>query len=102
MSRHGEMQDPAPFVSQNHEYVQHPKVNRRHREEVDRYHTLDVILQEGPPSLRRRLAVSRHIFANAGFANLDAQLEQFSVNPRSTPEWILAAHIPNQCTHLFR
>jgi hypothetical protein len=27
MSRHREMQDPAPFVSQNHEYVQHPRVD---------------------------------------------------------------------------
>jgi len=56
MCRHAEMQDPAAVVSQHQEYVQYLKANRRHREEVDRYHRLDVIRKEGSPGLRWRLA----------------------------------------------
>jgi len=69
-------------VSQDQEYVQQLKANGRHREEVDRYHRLEVILQEGPPGLRRWLAASHHILADAGLADVDAQLKQFPVDAR--------------------
>jgi hypothetical protein len=58
------MQNPAAIVSQDQEYVQHLKTNGRHREEVDRYHSLQVILQECAPALRRRLAASHHVLAD--------------------------------------
>src|SRR6516225_7798809 len=101
VSGHGEMQDPAAVVSQHQEYVQHLKPNGWHREEVDRYHTFDVILQERPPGLRRWLAASRHIFANAGFADVDAEFEEFAVDARRSPKRVLAAHSPNQLSNLF-
>src|SRR6516164_6303036 len=96
MSRHGEMENPATVVSQDQEYVQHLKANGRHREEVDRYHGLDVILHEGPPGLRRWLAASRYILGNTGLADVDAQLEQFAVDARRSPQRIVAAHLANQ------
>jgi hypothetical protein len=58
---------------------------RPHREEVDRYQTLDVILQEGPPRLRWRLAAAHHVFANAGFADVDTEFEVFAVDARRSP-----------------
>src|SRR6516164_11831242 len=61
MSRHAAMENPATVVRQDQEYVQHLKAHGWHREEVDRYHGLEVIFQEGPPGLRRWLAASRHI-----------------------------------------
>ena len=82
MCRHTEVQYPAAVVSQHQEYVQHLKPNGRHGEKVDRYQTLDVILKEGPPRLRRRLAAARHIFADAGFADVDAEFEEFAVDAR--------------------
>jgi hypothetical protein len=45
-----------------------------------------VILQEGPPGLRRWLADSHHILANTGLADVDAQLEQFAVDARRGPK----------------
>ena len=53
MSGDVEMNDPPSVVSQHKKHVQHLKANRRHGEKVDRHHTLDVILKEGPPGLRR-------------------------------------------------
>ena len=46
-----EVDDAAPVVSQHQKYVQHPEADRWHREEVHRDHGLDVILEEGSPSL---------------------------------------------------
>ena len=83
-------------MSQDQEYVQHLKTNGRHREEVDRYHGLEVILQEGPPGLRRWLAASHHIPGTTGLANVDAQLEQFAVDARRSPQRIVVAHLADQ------
>ena len=47
-------------------------------------------------TLRRWLAASRHILANTGLANVDAQLEQFAVDARRAPKRIVAAHLANQ------
>jgi hypothetical protein len=67
-----------------------------HREEVDRYHGLEVILQEGPPGLRRWLAASHHILGNTGLADVDAQLEQFAMDARRSPKRMVAAHLADQ------
>jgi hypothetical protein len=96
MSGRGEMENPATVVRQDQEYVQHLKANAWHREEVDRYHGLEVILQEGAPGLRRWLAASHHILGNTGLADVDAQLEQFAVDARRSPQRMVAAHLANQ------
>ena len=42
------------------------------------------------------------VLAHAGLADVDAELEQLAVNPRSAPEWVLTTYGANQRTHLFR
>ena len=97
-----EMHDPPSIVSQNQENVQDLKPNRRHGEEVDRHHGFDVILKEGPPGLRRWLVMPRHVFAYAGLADVDAELEQFAVYTRCAPQHILAAQPADQFSNIFR
>src|SRR5262249_2751186 len=65
-------------------------------------HGLHVVVEEGPPSLGRRGVATDQILAHARLADIDAELEQLAVNPRSPPERILAAHGANQLAHLFR
>ena len=55
-----------------------------------------VIFHEGPPGLRWWLAASHHVFANAGFADVDAEFEEFSMDARRSPKRIVAAHPANQ------
>ena len=43
--------------------------------------------------------MANHVFAYAGFADVDAQLEEFA---RSAPKWVLAAHLPNQFSDPLR
>ena len=40
--------------------------DRRHGKEVDQHQAVDVIVQEGAPALRWRLAMPRHILGHAG------------------------------------
>jgi hypothetical protein len=45
--------------------------------------------------------VADHILAHAGLADLNTELEQFAVDPRSSPERIVAAHLANQLADVF-
>ena len=45
-----------------------------------------MVVEEGAPSLGGRVAAADYILAHARFADVDAQLEQLAVNPRSAPE----------------
>src|SRR5215469_10118371 len=101
VSGHAEMQDSATVVSQHQEYVGYLKANGRHREEVDGHHGPDMILKGGSPGLRRLLPPTCHVLAHARFPDVDAQFEQFTMDTRRTPEWILAAHPANQLPNLF-
>ena len=96
VSRDAEVEDPAALVGQHQEYVQDLEPDGRHGEEVDRDHGLEVILEEGAPGLRGRPPVAHQVFAHAGLADVDAELEQFPVNARSAPERILPAHLADQ------
>ena len=102
MRSHVEMHDPSSVVSQNQEYVQDLKSDRRHGKEIDRHHGLDVILEEGPPSLRRWLPLADDVLAHAGLADIDTEFQQLTVDAGCTPKWILAAHFPNQLADFFR
>jgi hypothetical protein len=74
MSGHGKVENPAAVVCQHKKYTQHLESDRRHRKEVYRNHGFDVIVEEGPPSLRWRFAVADHILAHARFAEANAEL----------------------------
>ena len=54
------------------------------------------IVKEGSPGLGRWLAASRHVLANTGLADVDAELEQFAVDTRRSPKRVFAAHPANQ------
>jgi hypothetical protein len=102
MSRYVEMDDTATLVAQDHEHVENLETDRRHGEEVNRHQGLDVILQEGSPGLGGRSAPANHVLADARLANIDAQLEEFPVDARSTPQWVFSAHPADQFSNLDR
>jgi hypothetical protein len=96
MGGHSEVQYASPLVCQHQEDIKDLEPDRRYGEEVNGNHTLHVVLQESPPGLGRRSPAADHVLAHAGLADVDAKLEQFTVNPRGTPERIVAAHRTNQ------
>src|SRR6476469_8225493 len=55
-----------------------------------------MVEEERSPALRRRSSSPRHVLRNGGLADIDAELEEFSMDARSAPEWIGEAHLPDQ------
>ena len=96
------MEDAASLMSQHQEYVEDLEAERRNNEEVHRHKVFDVILQEGPPSLRWRLPVTDHVLAHASLADVHAEFEQFAVNPWGSPGWVRPAHQTDQIAYVFR
>jgi hypothetical protein len=61
-----------------------------------------MILQESAPGLGRRLAAAQHVLTDAALADVDAELEQLTVDARRAPARILPAHLANQVPKLAR
>src|SRR3974390_630663 len=91
-----EPQDLPPAVAHDQQPIQQPKRQRRHHKQIHRGDTICMIAQKRLPSLRRRRPPSRHILGDAGLANVDAELEQFTMNARCAPQRVGNAHLPDQ------
>ncbi len=102
VSGDGAVENAPTIVGQHQEDGQNLKADRRYREEVDRNQALHMVLQERPPGLRWWFSPADQVFAHARFADIEAQLQQLTMNARRTPEWILAAHRTNPVTDLLR
>ena len=61
-----------------------------------------MIAQKGLPALRRWLPSPRHVFCHGGLPNIDAKLEQFTVDPRCSPKRVRDAHVANELANDFR
>src|SRR5262245_48523903 len=61
-----------------------------------------MIFQKGSPTLRGRPSMADHILTHARLPDIDAQLQQFAVDARSSPKRVLAAHLSDQLTHFHR
>jgi hypothetical protein len=56
-----------------------------HGEEVDGDQIPDMVSEEGAPGLRGLGAARRHEAGDGAFRNLDAKLQELSVNARGAP-----------------
>ena len=79
MFGHVEVQDPAAIMDKHDQDKKNPKCRRWHREEVNRHKFADVVVQERPPALRRRLRSSWHPSRDGSFGDVDPELEEFAV-----------------------
>jgi hypothetical protein len=102
MSRHTAVEKAPPVVGQHQKDVQDLKADRGYGKKVDGHQTGDVILQESPPGLGRRLWLSHHALADGGFGDLKAGFQQLAVDPRGTPVRMAAADRSEQITNLSR
>ena len=81
-----DMEDLTAVVGEHDEDPQDPECERWNDEEVDRGELADMIVEEGAPGLRRWRTTTHQVLADRGFGDLDAELEQLAVDPRSAPE----------------
>src|SRR5258707_5186000 len=92
--------DLPAIMRQNDGHVEQPKRRRRHYKHVDGSDALGLIAQESPPALRRCSPSSHHVLRDCRLADLNAELEQLTMDPGRTPERVDAPHLPNQIANL--
>ena len=70
--------------------------HRWDEEEVYGDEVLGMVVEKGAPGLRGRFAVPDQVFGDGCLREFDSDLEQLSMNARSTPAWIGEAHLPDE------
>ena len=76
--------------------------NRRQDKEVDRRDTVGMVAEKRPPALRRWPKAAAHIPSDRGLGDLEAKLEQLTMNPWCALESVCAAHLANERAQLNR
>src|SRR3954471_1019526 len=69
---------------------------------VNRGDPIHMVQEERSPALRWWAPVSGHVLGNRSLANIDAELEEFSMDARSAPERICQAHLADQLPNFER
>src|SRR6202158_5508225 len=97
------MQDLTPVVADDEKAVQNTKSERWDGEKVHRSNGLAMVSEERQPLLHR-MWISRGSpdpSRDTPFREIETQLEQFAVNARRSPGWILSNHTEDQGANLF-
>ena len=61
-----------------------------------------LVAEKRTPALRWRPRVAAHIASDRRLSDLEAELEQFTMNVWSAPEWVRPAHLANERAQLSR
>ena len=95
--------DDAPaLVGEKHHDEQDTARRGRDHEEICRHYLSEVIRQRRTPGLRRWSALGTHVLCDGGLTDVDAELEQFTMDPRRAPERVRVRHRTNQRSNLKR
>src|ERR1700730_2610765 len=68
--------------------------------EINRGDGFRVAAQEFPPTLRRRFSPPDQVFGDSRLGDLELELEQFPMDARGTPQWVLLAHPSDELAQL--
>jgi len=99
-----EMQDTPAIMADDKEAVEDTKGDRGHGEEVHGRDRFPMIRKKRAPALGR-LGISRRSLHPAGDGSLrdiEAQHEQFTVNARRAPGFVLPHHTEDQLSNFRR
>ena len=78
----------------------HARARLCHHKHVDRRNVGQVVVQKATPGRGGDFGPPRQVSPDRGLADLDAELEQFTMDPGRTPQRVGAAHLPNQIANL--
>src|SRR5580692_5219413 len=95
-------QNMSPAVPQDQQSIEQAKRDCRHDEHIHRSDPVSVVAEERPPPLRRRVSSPDHVLGYARLSDIDAQLEQLSMDPRRSPQRVGNAHLADKLAYLQR
>src|SRR3979490_2501208 len=74
----------------------------RYDGQIHRRDAVGMIAKERPPALGWRVSSPDHVLGHAGLSDIDADLEEFSMDPRPSPQRIGNAHLADKLAYLRR
>src|ERR1700724_2093020 len=86
----------------NQQAVEQAKRDCRYDEQIHRRDAVGMIAKERPPALGWRLSSLGHVLGHARLSDIDAELEEFSMDPRRSPQRIGNAHLADQPSYFDR
>src|SRR5260370_38025636 len=75
-------QNMSLAVPHDQHSIEQAKRDCRHDEHIHRSDPISVIAEECPPALGRRVSLPDHVLGHTGLSDIDAELEEFSMDPR--------------------
>src|ERR1700722_13873141 len=75
-------QNMSPTVPHDQQSIKQAKRDCRHDKQIHRRDAVGMIADKGSPALRRRVSSLDHVFGDAGLSDIDAELEEFSMDSR--------------------
>src|SRR5450830_641584 len=82
--------------------IEDPERDRWNDKKVDRRNAVGMVTEKRTPALRWRPRVAAHIASDRRLSDLEAELEQFTMNVWSAPERVRPAHLANERAQLSR
>src|ERR1700730_10910614 len=95
-------QNMSPTVPHDQQSIKQAKRDCRHDKQIHRRDAVGMIADKGSPALRRRVSSLDHLFGDAGLSDIDAELEEFSMDSRRSPQRVGNAHLADKLAYLQR
>jgi len=100
--RHAKRHQKSSSVSYDNKTIENLERDRRQDKKVDRRDTVGMVAEKRPPALRRWPRVAAHISSDRRLSDLEAELEQLTMNTRRAPKRVRTAHLANERAQLSR
>jgi hypothetical protein len=102
MRRYSEPYDLSSAMPHDQQTIEQTERDCRHDEQIDRGDAVGMIAEERLPPLGRRTSPLGHIFGYARLSDRDVELEQLSMDPWRSPQWVGDAHLADQSAYFQR
>src|SRR5450759_2375441 len=100
--RHAKRQPNSSSMPYDDKTIKHPERDRWKDKKVDRRDAVGTVAQKRAPALRWWACVAGHISSDCRLSDLEAELEQFTMNVWGAPERVRPAHLANERAQLSR
>src|SRR5664280_1315155 len=102
VSRHAKRQPNSSSMPYDDKTIEDPERDCWQDKKVDRCDAIGMVAQKRAPALRWRPRVAAHIPSDCRLSDLEAELEQFTMNVWGAPERVRPAHLANERAQLSR
>src|ERR1017187_9511446 len=100
--RHAKRQPNSSSMPYDDKTIEDPERDRWKDKKVDRRDAIGMVAQKRAPALRWWPRVAAHIPSDCRLSDLEAELEQFTMNVWGAPERVRPAHLANERAQLSR